>query len=236
MVYMELLKSTLTKEERDILIMVAVHPCSKHLSNSEIGRLLGIPISRVKTLIHQACIKLGADNRNEAVFLAMRRGEISLRVLVPLFELAEILSSVDSNVLLAIANRVRHDQVQKILPKKSKQIIHLDKRQPGILTNRERDVLILSGRGLTNMEIADSLCISDDAVRTFLNRAFKKLGTCKKSDAVVLALKHKEISVEEISSTDELAFYLAPLGAEAIEKLAQLLDDKVEKESLPFAS
>jgi ATP/maltotriose-dependent transcriptional regulator MalT len=43
----------LTKEERDILILVAVHPSGKHLSNSEIGQRLGITVTRVKTQIHQ---------------------------------------------------------------------------------------------------------------------------------------------------------------------------------------
>lgn len=57
----------LTKEERGILILGALHPNSKHLSNGEISQRLGIPVTMVKTLIHQACVKLGADNRNEAV-------------------------------------------------------------------------------------------------------------------------------------------------------------------------
>jgi DNA-binding CsgD family transcriptional regulator len=224
------LNPILTKEERDILILGALHPNSKHLSNSEIGQRLGIPVARVKTLIHQACIKLGADNRNEAVLLAMRQGEIYLNELLSLDELAEILISLDPDVLRMIANHVRNHRMQSALPEKDEQIIRMDRRQPGILTNRERDVLILASYGLTNMEIADRLCMTTSAVRTFLNRAFKKLGARKKADAVQLALKHKEITVSEISPLDELAYYLAPLGAESIEKLARQLDEKLGKE------
>ena len=226
----------LTKEERDILILSALHPNSKHLSNSEIGQRLGITVTKVKTLIHQACVKLEAHNKNEAVLLAMRRGEINLNELLSLDELAEILSSLDPDVLREIANFVRNNRMQRSLPDKGEQIIRMDRRQPGILTNRERDVLILASFGLTNMEIANRLCMSVSAVRTFLNRAFTKLGASKKADAVQLALKHREINISEISPINELEYYLAPLGAEAIEKLAQLLDEKLEKAPISTAS
>jgi DNA-binding CsgD family transcriptional regulator len=225
----------LTREERDILILIAVHPNFQHLSNSEIGQRLGISVTRVKTLIHQACVKLEADNRNEAVLFAMRRGEIYLNELLSLEELAEILSSVDPDVLRMIANLVRQNPAQKTLPEKDEPIIRKDIRRPGILTNRERDVLILASHGLTNLEIADRLFMTTSAVRTFLNRAFKKLGARKKADALQLALKKREISVSEISSMEELISYLAPLGADAIEKLAQLLDEKLGKESASAA-
>jgi len=38
--------------------------------------------------------------------------------------------------------------------------------QDAILTNRERDVLILAGQGLTNKAIADKFCLTSGAVRT----------------------------------------------------------------------
>ena len=64
-------KSTvLTKEERDVLIAAAIHPNVKYLSNKEIAQHLGISVSRVKTLIHQACLKLGA---HYIAFLAIRK-------------------------------------------------------------------------------------------------------------------------------------------------------------------
>jgi len=102
------LKSTvLTREEREILILGAIHPGGKHLSNSEIGQRLGISVSRVKTLIHQACVKLESHNRIEAIFFAMRRGEISLNEVYSLDELAEILSSLSPDMLRRIAHLVQ---------------------------------------------------------------------------------------------------------------------------------
>jgi DNA-binding CsgD family transcriptional regulator len=103
-------KSTvLTKEERDILTLAAMHPGGKHLSNSEIGQRLGVSVSRVKNLMHQTCLKLGADNRIEAIFFAMKRGEISLNEVYSLDELAEILSSLSPDTLIMIAHLVRQE-------------------------------------------------------------------------------------------------------------------------------
>jgi DNA-binding CsgD family transcriptional regulator len=228
-------KSTvLTREERDILILGALH--GQHLSNSEIGQRLGISVSRVKNLIHQACVKLEAHNRIEAIFFAMRRGEISLNEVYSLDELAEILSSLSPDMLRRIAYLVRQELEHGYLPQKNEQTILTDRRQDSILTKRERDVLILAGRGLTNIEIADRLYISISAVRTFLNRACTKLGACRRADAVVLALKHREISVGEITSLNEVVQGLAPLGAESVEKIAQLLNQKLGQEPTPPSS
>jgi DNA-binding CsgD family transcriptional regulator len=218
----------LTKEERDILILVAVHPGLKHLTNEEIGQRLEIPVSKVKTLMYQACQKLNADNRNEAVFLAMKQGEIKLDELLSLEELAEILGSMDPDVLRMIASCVRSKQT--MLLEYDEKYACIERKPDGILTNRERDVLILASSGISNFEIATQLCMTTSAVRTFLNRAFKKLGARKKPDAVQLALKLREISVGEISTLKELANFLAPLGADSIDKVAELLERKRENE------
>ena len=226
-------KSTvLTREERDILILAALH--GQHLSNTDIARSLGISVSRVKTLIHQACVKLEAHNKNEAIFVAiMKRGEISPTEFYSLDELAEILISLSPDMLRRIAHLVRQELEHGQLPSKDEQIICTDRRQDAILTKRERDVLILVTRGLTNKEIADRLCISISAVRTFLNQACTKLGARKRADALVLALKQREISLGEIFSLNEVVQSLAPLGAESIEKIAQLLSQKLGQEPVP---
>jgi DNA-binding CsgD family transcriptional regulator len=140
------------------------------------------------------------------------------------------------DMLRRIAYLVRQELEHGHPPEKDEQIICPDRRQDTILTKRERDVLILSVRGLTNIEIADRLYISISAVRTFLNRACTKLGASKRSDAVVLALKQRELSVGEILSLNEVVQGLAPLGAESVEKMAQLLNQKLGQEPIPTGS
>ncbi|GAA3042592.1 hypothetical protein GCM10020000_22050 [Streptomyces olivoverticillatus] len=48
-------------------------------------------------------------------------------------------------------------------------------------------MLRLTGRGLSNVEIAAELVISEATVKTHLNRAMTKLGLCSRAQAVVVA-------------------------------------------------
>ena len=218
------------------LVLAAAHPNGQHLNNTEIAQHLGESVSKVKILIHQACVKLGAQNRIEAILFATRRREISMNELYTLDELAELLSSLYPSGLRRIAHLVREGLEHGYPMETDEQVIHTDRRQDTILTKSEQDVLILVGRGLTNKEIADTLYISSNTVRTSLYWAYTKLGVHKRSDALMLALKRREINIAQMYSLYELLEYLAPLGAESIEKIAQLMSQKFGQEPVPAGS
>ncbi|MFB6519878.1 response regulator [Streptomyces sp. NPDC056401] len=55
------------------------------------------------------------------------------------------------------------------------------------LTAREREVLRLTARGLSNTEIAEQLFISEATVKTHLNRTMNKLALDSRAQAVVVA-------------------------------------------------
>lgn len=55
------------------------------------------------------------------------------------------------------------------------------------LTARERDVLLAIGTGLTNVEIAESLFISELTVKSHIGRIFAKLGLRDRAAAIVYA-------------------------------------------------
>lgn len=224
----------LTEEERDILILTSNHPGAKHLTNQEISQRLGITIARVKTLMHQACEKLGADNRNEAVVLAMQRREIKLDDLFTVGELAEILCTVDPAILQRIAGCISEGRKPDLESEMIERFKVPGRRRDGVLTEREGDVLALIGLGLSNTEIAERLFLSPSAVRTFLNRAFTKLGARKRADALQLALKRREIGVGEIYPIEDFIDYLTPIGAAAIQEIADILTARKKEIGITF--
>lgn len=220
----------LSEEEREVLVLVAQHPGDKHLTNEEIAQRLGVSVVRVKTLLHQACVKLGASNRNRAVLLAAKRGEISFAEVLSLDDLVDILGPLGPDVLRRIAWQMRQGQdVKGLLPELHQQIVMARQGSRSLLTKRERDVLVLVGRGLTNAEIADILCMTPSAVRTFLYRAFAKLGARKRADAVRLALRKREILIGDIYPLDDALQDLTSLGPESFERIAEQLEQGAEK-------
>jgi DNA-binding NarL/FixJ family response regulator len=63
-----------------------------------------------------------------------------------------------------------------------------------LLTNREREILGLLSTGMTGEQIAEKLFLSPETVRTHIRNAMRKLGAKTRVQAVVLALRLREIS------------------------------------------
>jgi DNA-binding NarL/FixJ family response regulator len=58
------------------------------------------------------------------------------------------------------------------------------------LSPRESDVLGLVAAGLSNHEIADSLFLSINSVKTYIRSAYRKMGVATRSQAVLWAIQH----------------------------------------------
>jgi DNA-binding NarL/FixJ family response regulator len=215
--------TTLTKGERDALVLVA-----RGLTNQEIADQLGTSTSAVKTLIHQACSKLKAHNRIEAVLHAIRQRIINVDEIYSSDELVDFFGSLGPETVESIAELLRQTLKKEHLPAVSEQIFHRDRTQDSILTKREREALVLVARGFSNQEIADELCTSVSTVRTFLYQACHKLEASNRAQAFISAVKRKAINVDEAFSLDELVELLDSLGPEAMETVAQQLRQKLD--------
>jgi DNA-binding NarL/FixJ family response regulator len=65
--------------------------------------------------------------------------------------------------------------------------VPLDDRALAVLTDREREVLALVGRGLSNQEIAERLYMSPSTAKTHVVRAMSKLHAGDRAQLVVIA-------------------------------------------------
>jgi len=63
-----------------------------------------------------------------------------------------------------------------------------------LLTKREKEVVVLVGKGYKNKEIAKKLYISEPTVKTHLHRIFQKLDVRNRPQLITYALKNPEIS------------------------------------------
>jgi len=221
----------LTKWEQDVLIQVA-----RGMTNEEIAELLHTSAIRVKGLIHQACVKLAAHNRVEAVFKAIRQKILTVDEIFSIDELADLLSSLRPETIEAIAKLSRHNPSGNPLAAVSEDDPQQRRKQSTILTQRERDVLALVARGLSNREIAEQLYTSVSTVRSFLYQVCTKLEAPNREQAFILAVKKRAIKVSEVFSLGELVELLASVKPEVIEKIALLLRQRLQQEHLASIS
>lgn len=66
------------------------------------------------------------------------------------------------------------------------------------LSEREREVLRLMARGLSNADIAQRLYLSEGTVKNYVSSVFTKLGVSDRTQAAVIALRNGLVDLNEI--------------------------------------
>jgi len=93
----------------------------------------------------------------------------------------EIVAAGDALLSPGITRRmVAHFTASRPRPPRAAAVVSL-------LTEREREVLVLLGRGLSNREIGEELFISDHTVKSHVGRLLTKIGARDRVQAVIFA-------------------------------------------------
>jgi DNA-binding NarL/FixJ family response regulator len=71
-----------------------------------------------------------------------------------------------------------------------------DNRAPGLLSEREAEVLRLVALGMSNKEVADELFLSQRTVKAHLTSVFNKLNVASRSEAIVKGLQWGLVTLE----------------------------------------
>jgi DNA-binding NarL/FixJ family response regulator len=135
---------------------------------------------------------------DEYVFGALRAGASGF-----------LLKDIETSALLD-AVRVVHDGEALLAPRVTRMLIEefvrldpatpapaaVPDRQLAALTQRERQVLVLVGHGLSNAEIAERLVLSPLTAKTHVSRLFLKLGARDRAQLVVTAYETGLVTAE----------------------------------------
>jgi NarL family two-component system response regulator LiaR len=94
---------------------------------------------------------------------------------------------------LAAAIRAAHAGRSTLAPEAAEALVRAATQPPAPgfdLTARERDVLELMVKGLSNVEIAERLVVSQSTIKTHVSSILAKLGVTSRTEAVALAIQH----------------------------------------------
>jgi DNA-binding NarL/FixJ family response regulator len=139
-------------------------------------------------------IILTTFERDDYVFSALRNGASGFLLKnAPPETLIEAIRTVASGDAL-------------LAPSVTRRLVEEFARRPGVptstaaaerLTDREREVLVLLARGMTNSEIAEELFVGDATIKTHVSNLLTKLGLRDRVQAVVFAYENGVVTAGE---------------------------------------
>ena len=158
----------------DVILMDLVMP---EMDGIEAARRIKVEAPRIRVLA------LTSFSTDDLVFPALKAGAVGY-----------LLKDADSKELVR-SIRQAHRGKSSLHPSVARKVLDgLCETQhpltkPETLTGREREVLELLARGLTNLQIAEELTVSPATVRTHVSNILAKLHTTNRVQAVLHAIK-----------------------------------------------
>jgi two-component system, NarL family, response regulator LiaR len=142
-----------------------------------------------------AILILTAYDNDEYIFALLEAGAAGYLLKdVPGKEIVDAVRSVHSGESVlhpSIARKV----IQRAVLGSVKAV---DNKAEIVLSEREKEVLKLAARGLSNKDIGDQLCISIRTVQGHINSIFHKLGVGSRTEAIFLSVKKGWLSFEDL--------------------------------------
>jgi NarL family two-component system response regulator LiaR len=145
------------------------------------------------TTPHTQVVALTSSTEDARVIAALRAGAIGY-----------VRKDADPNTLLASVRAAARGQ-SVLDPAVANTVLHELTRQSKAgntgseLTEREQEVLRQIALGCTNREIAETLVVSEETIKTHVGNILTKLQLAHRMQAVIYALKHGLISLDEIN-------------------------------------
>ena len=127
---------------------------------------------------HIPVIMITAVSEDQKVVSGLKIGADDY--IVKPFVLPNLLARIEAVLRRSSWNKKDNKQPEKTL----NQNVNID-----ALTSKEKEVLSLVAKGVSNKEIADILCVQEVTVKTHLNSIFKKLKVSNRTQAVLLAMQ-----------------------------------------------
>jgi len=158
--------------EVDVVLMDIVMPLMDGSEATRRIRALGKPVK---------VIVLTSFHEQDLVQQALKAGATSY-----------LLKNVSAEEL-AEAIRAAYGGFSILSPEATEALIHVTRQRPDIgfdLTDREREILALLVKGLSNVEISNQLFISMATVKYHLTNIFSKLGAKNRVEAATIALEN----------------------------------------------
>jgi NarL family two-component system response regulator LiaR len=128
----------------------------------------------------------------QVIALTSFREEMLVQKALQAGAISYLLKNVSADELAA-AIRAAHVGRSTLAPEAAQALVHAVSQPPAPgfdLTARERDVLEWMVKGLSNVEIAERLVVSQSTIKTHVSSILAKLGVTSRTEAVALALQH----------------------------------------------
>jgi DNA-binding NarL/FixJ family response regulator len=100
--------------------------------------------------------------------------------------------------LISVVEKIRRDPDQVVLSVSRATLRRLNGKTSSILSNREREVLLLVAAGLRNSQIAGRLYLAEGTVKRHLSNIYSKLSVGSRMEAIKKAIALGLLSVDDI--------------------------------------